>query len=112
MLLWLLCLLFPLAFAQAAPRFLCCDHNGWKVCVGSADGKVEWEHLCRNPQNCRRLANRDSVLRNHPSNGHHGQQPHCFEITPDKKPVWQFANHAQLKTVNHILLPDAPGDAR
>ena len=27
--------------AQAAHRFLCCDHNGGRVCVVSAEGRVD-----------------------------------------------------------------------
>ena len=80
-LLFLLCLLFSLASAQAAPRFLCCDHNGGKVCVVSAEGKVEWEYPCKNPQDCWRLAN--------------GNYLFCFvsgalEVTPEKKVVWEY----------------------
>ena len=42
---------------QAAHPFLCCDHNGGKVCVVSAEGKIEWEYACKSPQDCWRLAN-------------------------------------------------------
>lgn len=41
----------------AAHPFLCCDHNGGRVCVVSADGKIEWEHACKNPQDCWQMPN-------------------------------------------------------
>ena len=37
-------------------------------------------------------------------------QAHFFEITPDKKIVWEFADHAHFKTINQIQLLDIPGD--
>ena len=75
----LLSLLFVALPLQAAHPFLCCDHNGGKVCVVSAEGKIEWEYACKSPQDCWRLAN--------------GNYLFCFfsgaiEITPDKKIVW------------------------
>ena len=41
-----------------------------------------------------------------------GKQPQAFEVTPDKKVVWEFADHAHFKTVNQIYLLDLPGDAK
>ena len=35
---------------------------------------------------------------------------HFFEITRDKKVVWEFADHKQFKVVNQIQLLDVPGD--
>ncbi|KAB2674157.1 MAG: hypothetical protein DVB31_02570 [Verrucomicrobia bacterium] len=67
--------------ARAAHPFLCCDHNGGKVCVVSAAGAIEWEYACKLPQDCWRLAN--------------GNYLFCFvsgalEVTPDKKVVWEY----------------------
>ena len=69
---------------QAAHPFLCCDHNGGKVCVVSAEGKIEWEYACKSPQDCWRLEN--------------GNYLFCFfsgavEVTPDKKIVWEYKQH-------------------
>ena len=33
--------------SDAAHPFLCCDHNGGKVCVVSAEGAIEWEYACK-----------------------------------------------------------------
>jgi hypothetical protein len=57
-----------------------------------------------------RLPNGNTVLCNYLGHGHLGEQPHLFEITRDKKIVWQFADHANFKTINQIQLLDVPGD--
>jgi hypothetical protein len=36
-----------------------------------------------------------------------GKQPQAFEVTRDKKVVWEFADHAHFKTVNQIFVLDA-----
>lgn len=79
---------------QAAHPFLCCDHNGGKVCVVSAEGAVEWEYACKLPQDCWRLAN--------------GNYLFCFvsgalEVTPDKQIVWEYK--APEKTEVHACQP-------
>ena len=94
----LLSLLFVALPLQAAHPFLCCDHNGGKVCVVSAEGKIEWEYACKSPQDCWRLAN--------------GNYLFCFfsgaiEITPDKKIVWEYK--APEKTEVHACQPLADG---
>ena len=59
---------------------------------------------------CQRLPNGNTVLCNYLGHGHLGEQPHVFEITRDKKIVWEFADHAHFKCVNQIQLLDVPGD--
>jgi hypothetical protein len=41
-----------------------------------------------------------------------GKQPQAFEVTRDKKLVWEFKDHAHFKTVNQIYLLDQPKDAQ
>ena len=94
----LLSLLFVALPLQAAHPFLCCDHNGGKVCVVSAEGKIEWEYACKSPQDCWRLAN--------------GNYLFCFvsgavEVAPDKKIVWEYK--APEKTEVHACQPLADG---
>lgn len=67
--------------AYAAHPFLCCDYQGNKVAVVSADGKIEWEFSCPNPQDCWRLPNKNYLI--------------CYrtgarELTPEKKTVWEY----------------------
>lgn len=57
-----------------------------------------------------RLPNGNTIFCNYLGHGHLGEQPHFFEITWDKKIVWQFADHGHFKTINQIQLLDVPGD--
>ena len=80
--------------SEAAHPFLCCDHNGGKVCVVSAEGAIEWEYACKAPQDCWRLAN--------------GNYLFCFvsgavEVTPAKQVVWEYK--APEKTEVHACQP-------
>ncbi len=90
--------LFFAVAAHAAHPFLCCDYPGGKVCVVSAEGKIEWQYDCKNPQDCWRLPN--------------GNYLFCFvngalELTPDKKVVWEYK--AGEKTEVHACQPLADG---
>lgn len=93
--------------------------DGHKVIELDAAEKVVWElnenDLPGNPlrlmAGVQRLPNGNTILCNWLGHGHVGEeQAHCFEITPDKKIVWQFADHAHFKTINQIQLLDVPGD--
>jgi hypothetical protein len=79
---------------HAAHPFLCCDSVGNKVCVVSAEGKIEWEYPAIHPQDCWRLPN--------------GNYLFCFrtcalELTPDKAKVWEYK--APDKTEIHACQP-------
>lgn len=83
---------------QAAHPFLCCDYNGGRVCVVSAEGTIEWEYPCKAPQDCWRLEN--------------GNYLFCYvsgavEVTPAKKIVWEYK--APEKTEVHACQPLAEG---
>ena len=92
--------------------------DGHKVIELDASEKVVWElnendlpgHPLRLMAGCQRLPNGNTVFCNYLGHGHLGEQPHVFEITRDKKVVWQFADHKQFKVVNQIQLLDVPGD--
>ena len=91
--------------------------DGHKVIELDANEEVVWElnenDLPGNPlrlmAGCQRLPNGNTVFCNYLGHGHLGEQPHCFEITPDKKIVWQFSD-PHFKTINQIQLLDVPGD--
>ncbi|MBI5773895.1 MAG: PQQ-binding-like beta-propeller repeat protein [Verrucomicrobia bacterium] len=81
---------------RAAHPFLCCDYGGGKVCAVSADGKIEWQYDCKNPQDCWRLPN--------------GNYLFCFingalEVTPDKKIVWEYKAPTDVKNEVHACQP-------
>lgn len=84
--------------AWGAHPFLCCDHNGGKVVVVSAEGTIEWEYPCKSPQDCWRLAN--------------GNYLFCFvsgalEVTPGKQIAWEYK--APAMTEVHACQPLADG---
>jgi outer membrane protein assembly factor BamB len=92
--------------------------DGHKVIEVNAAGKTVWElnenDVPGNPlrlmAGCQRLPNGNTVFCNYLGHGHIGKQPMFFEITPDKKLVWQFADHEHFKTINQIQVLDVPGD--
>ena len=81
-------------------------------------GKVVWElnenDIPGNPlrlmAGCQRLPNGNTIFCNYLGHGHIGEQPVFFEITPDKKLVWEFKDNANFKTINQLMTLDIPGD--
>jgi len=65
----------------------------------------------RIPMGIHRLPNGNTVIGNYLGHGFEGKQPMVFEVTPDKKVVWEFADHARFKTVCQIQMLDVPADA-
>ncbi len=93
-----LLLTLAVSIANAAHPFLCCDYNAGKVCQVSTEGKIEWEYPCKNPQDCWRLPNGNTLF--------------CFvsgalEVTPDKRIVWEYK--APEKVEVHACQPLADG---
>ncbi len=92
--------------------------DGHKVVELDADEKVVWEldenDLPGNPlrlvAGCQRLPNGNTVFCNYLGHGHLGEQPQVFEVTRDKKIVWQFSDFKNFKAINQIQLLDNPGD--
>ena len=58
-----------------------------------------------------RLPNGNTVVCNWGGHGHVGGQPQIFEVTPDKKVVWQVFDYEKFKTISNIQLLDIKGDA-
>ncbi len=92
--------------------------DGHKVVELDRNEKIVWElgendlpgQPLRLMAGCQRLPNGNTIFCNYLGHGHLGEQPHFFEITRDKKIVWEFADHKQFKVVNQIQLLDVPGD--
>jgi hypothetical protein len=92
--------------------------DGHKVVEVDPNDKVVWEldenDLPGNPlrlmAGCQRLPNGNTLFCVYLGHGHIGQQPQVIEVTPDKKVVWEFADHAHFKTINQIQDLDVPGD--
>jgi len=100
-------------------HFLIACGEGHKVEELDSGLKVVWElnenDLPGNPlrliSGLQRLPNGDTVCCNYLGHGHIGEQPDVFEVTPDKRIVWQVADHEHFKVINQIQLLDVPGDA-
>jgi len=64
----------------------------------------------RIPVGIHRLPNGNTVIGNYLGHGFEGKQPMVFEVTRDKKVVWEFADHARFKTVCQMQVLDVPAD--
>lgn len=92
--------------------------EGHKIQELDANLKVVWElgenDVPGNPLRLvtgfQRLPNGNTIVCNYLGHGFLGKQPQFFEITRDKKVVWEFADHKNFKTINQIQLLDVPGD--
>lgn len=92
--------------------------DGHKVIEIDAKEKVVWSlsenelpgHPLRLMAGMQRLPNGNTIFCNYLGHGHLGEQAHVFELTPDKKIVWEFVDHKNFKTINQIQLLDVPGD--
>jgi hypothetical protein len=49
-----------------------------------------------------RLTNGNTIVCNVLDDEHAGKQPHLFEITRDKKVVWEFSDHVNFRTISQI----------
>ena len=57
-----------------------------------------------------RLPNGNTVVSNWGGHGHVGQQPQIFEVTRDKKVVWQVFDDQQFGTISNVQVLDVEGD--
>ncbi len=64
----------------------------------------------RIPVGIHRLPNGNTIIGNYLGHGFEGKQPMVFEVTPEKKVVWEFADHARFKTVCQMQVLDTPAD--
>ena len=89
-------LLVTTAATWASHSFLCCDYNGGKVAEVTPDGKIAWEYPCKNPQDCWRLPNGNTLF--------------CFvsgaiELTPEQKVAWEYKAPTDVKVEVHACQP-------
>jgi len=91
-----------------------------KVIELDQDLKIAWQlgeneapgNPLRLPAGCQRLPNGNTIVCNYLPGGFLGKQPQAFEVTRDKRVVWEFTDHTRFKTVNQIYLLDLPGNAK
>lgn len=92
--------------------------DGHQVVEVNPAGEVVWtlqeNDLPNNPlrlmAGAQRLPNGNTVICNYLGHGHLGENPQVYEVTPDKKLVWSFGDHANFKTINQIQILDTPVD--
>lgn len=73
----------------------------WRI-----DGEELPGNPLRLPAGCQRLRNGNTIICNYLPGGYMGKQPQAFEVTRDKKVVWEFTDHTRFKTVNQIFVLD------
>lgn len=92
--------------------------DGHKVVELDKELKVVWEvnenDIPGNPlrlmDGAQRLPNGNTLFCNYLGHGHVKQQPQVFELTRDKKVVWEFADHEHFSSINKIQVLDVRGD--
>ncbi|MCF7959048.1 MAG: hypothetical protein K9M57_11425 [Phycisphaerae bacterium] len=92
--------------------------DGHKLIEFDAKGKEVWKlnenDLPGNPlrfiAGVQRLPNGNTVVCNWGGHGHVGKQPQIFEVTPQKKVVWQIFDYKKFNTISNIQLLDIKGN--
>ena len=91
-----------------------------KVIELDASLKIIWQlsenevpgNPLRLPAGCQRLANGNTIVCNYLPGPFMGKQPQVFEVTRDKRLVWEFTDHARFKTLNQIQILDPSTDGK
>ncbi len=93
--------------------------GGSRVFEVDSSGKVVWQIQgdelpgisLKFVAGLQRLPHGNTVLCNWLGHGQFGRAPHLIEVTPDKRVVWTFGDHAGFKTVSSVQRLDLPRDA-
>jgi catechol 2,3-dioxygenase-like lactoylglutathione lyase family enzyme len=98
----------------------CADHaSGYPhVFEIDPDGRTVWSVGARElpgielkfMTGLQRLPNGNTVMSNWLGHDQFGKAPHVIELTRDKRVVWTYDNHRDLRTVSSLQLLDVPGD--
>jgi outer membrane protein assembly factor BamB len=96
-------------------NWLVANGDGHQVLEIAPDGKTVWQlnenDLPGNPIRwaigTQRLPNGNTVFCNWLGHGHIGENPLLYEVTPERKLVWSFADHAHFKAISQIQILDA-----
>ena len=83
------------------------------------DGKVVWEFSNADLKDAplkflagfQRLPNGHTLITNWLGHGQTGKAPQLYEVTPDKKVVWTYADHEAFKTISTVVVLDEEGRA-
>jgi hypothetical protein len=94
--------------------------GGPRIFEADAAGKVVWELkdgdlpgvALKFLTGFQRLPNGNTLVSNWLGHGHFGEAPHLIEVTPDKRLVWTFGDHAHMKTISSVQLLEKEGEAK
>lgn len=89
-------LLFAAVAARAAHPFVACDYPDGKVCLVSAEGKIEWEYRCVAPQDCWVLPSGNILF---------CYRTGALELTRDKKVAWEYRSPTDVPVEVHSCQP-------
>ena len=89
--------LFRLPLRAETHPFLCCDYNDGAVTLVSADGRIEWRHPCKAPQDCWRLPN-GHILLCHVAG--------VTEVALDHQVIWDYQAPKQCEVHSCQPLPN------
>jgi outer membrane protein assembly factor BamB len=92
--------------------------DGHKLIEINPQKEIVWEidenELPGNPlrfvAGVQRLPNGNTVVCNWGGHGFIGQQPLIFEVTRDKRVVWELKDYQRFRTISHLMLLDVDGD--
>jgi hypothetical protein len=92
--------------------------DGHTLVEADAAGKIVWQIgenelpgiTLRFVAGVQRLPSGNTVVCNWLGHGHIGDGVHLFEITPEKKVLWQFADHKSFKTISSVQMLGVSGD--
>jgi hypothetical protein len=90
-------LLLPSLAPAAMPPFACADYTSGKVCLVSAEGKVEWEYAARNCNDLWLLPNGNLLF-----NTGHGVR----EVTRDKQVVFDYTSKSEIYACQRLANGD------
>lgn len=93
-------------------------HKQGMIIEVNPDGKIVWQVKhdelpgisLKFMAGLHRLPNENTVMCNWLGHDDFGKAPHLIEITPDKKVVWTYQDHATMKTIASVQILDIPGD--
>jgi hypothetical protein len=93
--------------------------GGSRLFEADEHGKTVWEVTSKDLPGIslkfmtgfQRLPNGNTVMSNWLGHGNFGKAPHVIEVTPDKRVVWTFFDHATFRTISSVQMLDVPGDA-
>jgi len=101
---------------KGSPGLIEVDPEGktvWEFSNKDIPADFKYKQPLKFVTSCQRLPNGNTIVSNWLGHGQLGKGPHIMEITPDKKIVWIFDDHVNVKTVSAVnVIDDAKDPAK